>query len=207
MNKWFVISLFFLSLNSYSQDFEGIIEYKMSYTLKSDRYSIDFLEKEMGKNVKIFFKNGFYKELTDSKFMYFQLFRYSDNRIYFKNQPKNDTLYYRSTLADHTSNFDYVIQKKADTLLGVVCDKLTITDNFGTKTYYYSSEYSLDPEYYKNFTFINKYEIVKLMKAVYLKLVMDLEFFKVEIKATNIERKKLPDKVFALPENTILVAQ
>ena len=66
----------------------------------------------------------------------------------------------------------YEISKKTDTILGYVCDQLAVKDKYGTKTYYYSSELSLNPSYYKNFTSSNKDKIVSLMQAVYLRLDM-----------------------------------
>lgn len=191
----------------YSQDFEGVIEYKTNFIPKSNEYTVQFLEAEFGKKITTYIKNGFYKEVTEAKFMSYQLFRYDKNRIYFKNEIEDDTLKYTSTIAKQKSDFTYDIFKKSDTILNVVCDKLVYKDNYGIKTYYYSSEYSLDPEFYKDYTYSNKYDKVKLLKSIYLKLVMEYEPFIVEITATSIKRKKLRKKVFKIPKHKILIEQ
>ena len=192
---------------SYSQDFEGEIKYELNYISKSSQYTLEIMQNEFGTETTTYIKNGFYKEITDSKFMSYQLFRYVDNRIYFQHKVKSDTLWYSLTISEQKLDFKYEIHEKSDTILNIVCDKLIYQDEYGIKTYYYSSDYSLNPELYKDFTYSNKYEILKLMKSVYLKLVMEYEPFIVEITATDIKRKVLNDKVFDLPKHTILIKQ
>lgn len=196
--------LVFNMTSIFSQDFEGIIEYEINFMPKSTDYSIEFMEKELGKKATTYIKNGFYKELTNSKFMSYQLFRYDKDKIYYKHDISGDTLFFSSTIEKKPYKFEYKIEKKADTVLNIICDRLTYTDNYGTKIYYYSSEYSLNPKYYKNFTINNKYEILKLMKSVYLKLVMEYDFFNIEIIATDIKRKKLENETFKIPEGKVL---
>ena len=177
----------------------------MTYVPKSYQYTLSFLEKELGKNVTSYFKNGYYKEITNSNFMGFQLFRHEENKIYYKHSLKDDTLWYSSTIAEHNIEFNYEIVENADTILGVSCDKLIYKDSSGTKSYYYSSEYSLDPEYYRNFTYYNKYEVLKLMRAIYLQFEMETALFKLKVTAINIKRKKLKDRIFRIPKHKQLV--
>lgn len=208
MKKTLTVTLFFVMISfCYSQHFEGIVEYEMHYIPTSDRYTTELMEEAFGKRTKTFFKDGFYKELTDSKFMSYQLFRYDKNKIYYKHTTNDDTLRYISTISTNKSNFKYDLYTKSDTVLTIVCDKLVVRDDYGTKTYYYSSDYSLNPEFYINFTISNKYEIVKLMKSIYLKLEMEYQDFVVEITAKEITRKKLKKKVFKLTKHTTLLEE
>ena len=179
----------------------------MNYIPKSDNYTVEFLESELGTNVKTYIKNGYYKEFSESSFMSIQLFRYDENRIYFKHQIQSDTLIYLSTISKEEPPFEYEIYPKSEMVLGILCDKLVITEKDVTKTFYYSAKYSLNSEYYKNFTYSNKNEILKIMKAVYLKLVMEYNPFIVEIVGTRIKREKLSEEVFELPKHSVLIAQ
>jgi agmatine/peptidylarginine deiminase len=189
----------------YSQDFEGIITYKIEYTSNNTKLSDKELQEEMGTDVTTYFKNGYYKEDTNSQFMSYQLYRHKDTLVYFKNNTKSDTLYFHKTTAKADVDFSYEISKKTDTILGYVCDQLAVKDKYGTKTYYYSSELSLNPSYYKNFTSSNKDKIVSLMQAVYLRLDMSFPEISVHIIATDVRRKKLKKSTFKLPKHTALI--
>jgi hypothetical protein len=72
------------------------------------------------------------------------------------------------------------------------------------KTYYYSSMYSLDPEFCKNYTISKKYEIMKIMKSVYLRLEMEYDSLIVNIKAISIKKTQLENDVFNIPRHKIL---
>ncbi|WP_274475704.1 hypothetical protein [Mangrovimonas aestuarii] len=182
------------------QDFEGIIEYKLEYESKTSTISVEDLEKELGTKAITYFKNGNYMETTDSNFMNFQLYRHSDKRIYFKNKTDRDTLRYVSTVSNVKEPFEYTIVKQSDTILGVVCDKLIINDNQGTKIFYYSSKLPLNPKHYENFNLFNKDDIVAIMEAVYLKMELEYPLFNVVMEAKNIDKKKLSSKYFEVPK-------
>ena len=205
MKKYcFLYLLYLLPSLLYGQDFEGIIHYEMTYHSKSAEFSVEDLEKGGGKYVKSYIKNGYYKELTKSSFMSYQLFRHDHKAMYFKHGMEDDTLYHESTLAKTSNEFSYELYEGTDSILNVLCDKLVVKDKYGTKTYYYSSHYSLNPDYYKNYTLSNKYEILKIMKSIYLRLVMEFEHFVVDITAKTIERKDLKKDTFELPEYKVM---
>lgn len=203
MKKLIFLVITFLPIIAISQDFEGIIEYDISYSNNKTSLSVKSLEEKLGKYVTSYLKNGYYLELTDSEFMSYQLYSYKDNMIYYKNDIKSDTIFYKATNIKSDISLDYKIEKNVDTILGYVCDKIIITDKYSTKEYFYSNKLSLDPAYYKNFYYINKNEIVALMKAYYLRLSMTYNSFTVDIKAKNIIHKKLKKRVFKLPKKRI----
>jgi hypothetical protein len=186
----------------FSQEFEGIVEYDMTVTPKTDQYTADFLKKEFGTKVVLYYKSGFYKEVTvGAKFMSFQLYKNDENKIYYKHQIEDDTLRFKNAIADKNENFDFEIEKNADTVLGKICNKLILKDNYGTKTYFYSSEYKLDPKDYEKYTYANKNELIKVMQAIYLKLIMEYQQFTVELIATKVNRKKLRKREFRIPKH------
>ncbi len=191
---------------SYAQDFEGVVHYKKSYTAKSTSVSINNLETVFGTQSVVYIKNGFYKTIDDVDVMGMQLFRYTENRLYFFNKGK-DTLFYRSTLDNRLKEkFTYTLKKKTDTILGIVCDQLEIkvSPNI-TFVYYFSSKYSLDPSFYKNFTFINKNEILNRMKAVYLRFRVITSEYIYTSEAVDIEKRKLSQSIFDIPKYKILI--
>jgi hypothetical protein len=189
-----------LNLNlTFSQSFEGIVDYELSYISKSPKYSVEFMEKEFGTNVRVFFKDGYYKELTDTKYMSLQLYRNDENRIYYKHEIEDDTLRYFPAIKNLNETFDYKLEKDKEVILSKLCNKLIVNDSYGTKTYYYSSDYPIDPELFKEYTYANKYEILKIMRAIYLKLVMEYEPFTVTYIATDIKPKRLRNKEFKIP--------
>ena len=188
-----------------AQYFEGTIEYDYSYTLKDESLD-ESIFNESGTHGISYFKDGLIKEISDSKYMSYYLLYPKKNRIYYKHDMKDDTLRFNSTFSKETpEKFEYQLFEGTDTILGVICDKLIVFAKYSTNTYYFSSEYPLDPECYKNHNIDNKDKIVNLMKAVYLKLVMDFRAYEVEVTATNINPIKLNKKTFKIPKHSHLL--
>lgn len=193
--------LLLLSDPSFAQDFEGYIEYEIAYKVHTPTISIESLEQNFGTKSRTYFKNGFYKEITNSTYYSFQLFRYDKSEIYFTHEV-DDTLRISSIEAkDKNQKFEYEVFENAATVLGINCHKLVVKDGFGTKSYYYSSKYSLDAEFYRGFTSSNKDKILDLMEAVYLKLDMEYPYYTVFIEATKIKREKLNPTCFQIPKS------
>ncbi|WP_298903922.1 hypothetical protein [uncultured Psychroserpens sp.] len=204
--RWsFIVCL--MTLTMHAQDFEGVITYKSEYPINKTALSNDELKKELGTDVTTYFKNGYYKELTNSRFISYQLFRHNDSMVYYKHNIKSDSLFYSKVNTDKKETFSYKIEKRTDTILGYICDKLIVEGGYGTKTYYYTSELSLNPEYYKNFTIGNKYDIMKLMKAIYLKLEMTYDAISVRVVATEVKKQKLENSVFDIPKHQYMIEQ
>ena len=202
MNK-LILSLLslFIAFNSFAgKDFEGFIKYKMNFTAKVSGVNIEDLEKELGTSVYAHYKEGFYKEISNSSWMSLQLYRHDSAALFFKNHVTDTVFMKVATNDEPIEDFSYAIEENADTILGNVCNKLTVTDKHGTKSFYYSSNYPIDPKHYETFTNANKNQIVKLMKAIYLRLTMSYQLFTVDIEATEIKPMKLEDEMFEIPE-------
>ena len=200
----FIITLLIAGL-SYAQDFEGVVHYKRTFTIIDNRISIDQLEKDYGKKSTVYIKNGYYKSIDDSDFMTMQLYRYTDQKMYFFNK-NTDTLFYLSTNFREKNKYEFHLKKQTDTILGVVCDRLEVKINANlTYIYYFSSKYSLDPEFYKNYTLINKNEILNRMKSIYLKFTGISKDYILTSEAVKIELKKLDESIFDIPKHKILI--
>ncbi|WP_397362520.1 hypothetical protein [Olleya sp. R77988] len=205
MKQLFTLFNLLASIMLYSQEFEGTVTYKMDYTIKSSELDLQELKKLMGTEAKTHFKDGFYLEKTDSDFMSYQLYSPKDTLVYYKNNIKSDTIKYNRVNTKTEEEFTYKIEKNTDTILGYKCDKLIFKDKYGIKTYYYSSELSLDPEDYKFFLVSNKNKIVSLMKAIYLRLEMTFPAFTVDIIATEVKHTQLKKSLFKLPKDHNLI--
>lgn len=201
MKKSLLITIALIhSILMYAQDFEGIIVYKTSYQIKDSSYSLESLRSIGGTKTTTYLKNGFYKEISDSKFMSYHLFRYDKKAIFFKHQMDDDTLRVQSIKAKNPGPFRYEVVQNSDTIMGVLCDKLIFWDRNGKKTYYYSKDYSLNPRFYRKFTASHKNKIQKITGAMYLKIKIEFDGFNVIHTAHKIDRQKLPAGTFDLPE-------
>jgi len=91
------------------------------------------------------------------------------------------------------------ITENAAKVMGINCDLLTIKSKEGTAQYYYSKDYPINPEGYKN----HKYDFwdmyVEKAKAIPLKAIADSEEFYIEATATKIEPMKIDESEFDLP--------
>ncbi len=194
---YFALSVF--PLLSFCQDFEGIVEYEMTYFSKNAKLKVANLEKEMGTHSHVYYKNGFYKDITNSDYYALNIFRHDKSNIYYQHK-NDDTLRVVSVISKEPIPLEYEIFEDAETILGVVCDKLVIKNKYGTKTYYYSSKYSQDPKFYKNYTISSKAKIAALMKAIYLKLEVESPYYNVTILAKKVIPMKLKKKEFEIPK-------
>jgi len=200
----FIITLLIAGLSN-AQDFEGVVHYKRTFTIIDNRISIDQLEKEFGKKSTVYIKNGYYKSMDETDFMSMQLYRYIDHKIYFFNK-NTDTLYYMPTNIPEKNKYEYHLTKKTDTILGTVCDRLEIKINANlTYIYHFSSKYSLDPKFYKNFTLMNKNEILNKIKSIYLRFTAISNELIYTSEAVKIELKKLDNHIFDIPKHKILI--
>jgi hypothetical protein len=204
MKKLLSILLILNGALSSAQDFEGVITYKSTYLDSDMDMSITELEEMYGTETKTFIKNGFYMEVSNTNFIGYQLWRHCDTAVYYRHKRTDDTLLMNYTNLRPGGDFTFKLENNADTILGYPCDLLTVKNDRGTIKYYFSSEFSLDPEYYVNYSHSNKYEIVKLMESIYLRLSVSYEYMHVDLIAVDIERRDLPEKIFEVPENMII---
>lgn len=200
-----ILTLLILSyfLISCQNDFEGIIEYKIEYEIHDKNIDLNSLKKQMGTSTISYIKNGFYKDIANAEFMSFHLFRYTDTSIYYMHSMSDDTLIVKKVNAEPSTKIDIKTEQSSLKILDFDCNKISFEGDFFTYSYYYSPKLKLDPEYYKEFSYNNKYIIMKSMKAPYLKLTMKNKAFTVNITAVNIESKKFDSSVFTQPKNKI----
>jgi hypothetical protein len=194
-----------ISKISFNQNFEGVIHGVTKYVSKIDSVSAEEL---FGQKISLdvtYIKDGFFKVKSSTDFMRMMLWRSADTTLYWFNKTSEDTLWYDKTYSHPDEFNDHYIVEKVDSVAGYLCDALVIRrDDGGTMTYYYSSKLALDPEYYKGSTNSAKYDVMKKIKSIYLKLVIDTSYGVVESRAMSVEWKKLPDAFFEVPEDAVL---
>ncbi|HEY4617264.1 MAG TPA: hypothetical protein VIH09_03625 [Flavobacterium sp.] len=207
MNKTTILFIFLISISVYGQDFEGRIEYKLSYYQKDSKALIDSPEiiKLLGDTSIFISKKGFYKQITNSEYMAFQLYDPEENRLYFKSEIESDTLFYIVGSKIKNTKFEYEIIKNADIILGHVCDKLSVRDTIGQQDYYFANDLKVSPEYFQNFTAFNKNKITDIMKSVFLRVDYSFITFIARMEAITILETKEKDEDFVLPPHKILI--
>ena len=175
--------LIFSSLSS--QHFEGVIQFDMTFESNTEIYYSEQLMDHFGSSMKGFYKDGYYKEVTNAKRFSEKLWRHEENSEYIRHKKGSDSLFVREC-AVPTLPYTYEVSFDVDTVLGHVCDMVRFTQGTSVRDYYYSSSISTDVNFYKNYSRSNKNTIVNIMKAVPLKIVLYYEDFNLTIEAVKI---------------------
>ncbi|MBF7091812.1 hypothetical protein IUY40_09675 [Flavobacterium sp. ALJ2] len=206
MNK-FLISFFLISLELYCQDFEGKIEYKISYKVISDKESEANLKRDLGTKITFVTKNGFYKEITDSEYMNYILYNPNENKLYFTDKLLPKTLFFYKGDKLPNTKIIYKIFKNAETILGHICNKLVYKTEKYEIAFYYSKDLKIDPKYFKNFTYLNKNKNTEIMKSIFLKQIVTTKNYIATTVASKIIFVKISDKEFIKPLHEIIKEQ
>ncbi|KFF06566.1 hypothetical protein [Flavobacterium reichenbachii] len=206
MNKS-LLFFFLISLKLYCQDFEGKVEYKISYKVISTKENEVNLKKDLGTKTTFIVKNGFYKEITDAEYMNYQLYNPKENRLYFTDKFTPKTLYFYRGQKLPNTKVEYKIIKNAETILGHICDVLIYKTDKYEIALYYSKDLKLNPEYFKNFTYLNRNKKAQIMKSIWLKQIITTKDYVATLKASKIIFAKISDSEFIKPQYDLLKEQ
>ncbi len=185
-----------------NNSFEGVITYENEVISKVDSLSAEEILGEVSTKDILFIKDGFYKLISNSDFLHFMLWRSIDESVYFYHLSDSMVLWHSKTnkISEFQPNFK--LKKNVDTILEYPCDELSfIAENGRITKYYFSSQFALEPKFYKNYTHLFKYDIMKLMKSVYLGLTIENDQIISKTRAIKIENIKLEDDIFKVPTN------
>jgi hypothetical protein len=204
----FQFAIFGIAKSQIDKEFEGVITYSHQTIALQQGYDVEQDYKVDGKESKFYYKKGYYKWLFyPNCYVEMEMFHAHDTVIYLKFQP-NDTLYVDLTNIPSETILEYKIFPKADTILGYVCDRLTIKakgkDSEWTRQYSYSDKFPLDPIHYKKYTHNSLNFIYSLIKALPLKIELIYKDRRISYTATQVEAKNIPNDIFFLREGTIL---
>ena len=209
MKKTLIPILFLLTNHIFSQEFEGRITYRNSIEKTDVRNSFDlqnFLA-FMGDTTNVITKGGSYKKITNGNFKPYELYNSSSPICYYKERLASDTLYFIDYRKFNDFDFEYEIESESDTILGYVCDKLTVTDkiNGSVLLCYFAPDLKQDPNNYKDYRQDNMNKIMELTKAVILRYVSLSGGMKIVQEAVTVERLKVGDNEFEIPKDMVLI--
>jgi len=182
---------------AYSQNFEGEMILKNTFTSKIPALTNERLEALIGNKQEYFIKDGDYKSLANGKIITMQLYDKQSNKIYNK-RPNSDTLYWFNASVNTDNVTGYEIKKNAETVLGYPCDALILTTKSGTMTLYYSTKFKLDSSDYKNHQYGNWAFFTARSGALPLKTIIENAQFKMESVVTEIKPMKLETSFFRI---------
>lgn len=204
--------LLFLQINIFGQtkEFEGEIHYLNLYQFEVKGIDTMAILKDFGSFSKYYYKNGFYKwtfEECKIKEEYyssvtgktFDRYEHSDT-LFFQNDSEGDTL------------LRYEIIENSDTICGYACNRLNVlVGNKNNKEallmrfIFYAPELVVDPEKFRDFGAYCNYEVYKITKSAFLRIVMQTPYwpFTLRMEATKVIPRSLNINEVSLPENAI----
>jgi hypothetical protein len=184
-----------------AQSFEGKITYSSIYKSKSPQLKDAQLATMMGTTQDYYIKGADYKSVFNGSYIKMQLYNSKENRSYTLTA-KSDSLY----CEDYSKNKDvatkFEVQKRNETVMGVLCDVLIVYTPKSKTSYYYSTKYGVNPALFNKHAYGNWYFVISKTKALPLKTISENEQFTSISTAVNISPMKLETKVFELPRNS-----
>lgn len=135
----------------------------------------------------------------------FDLYNKADNKMYLKKR-NNDTIYWSDCgiPGKKIKNFKFTAGK--ENILGIVCNQLIIQYEKTAQVHYYNSDSILtNPAWFTNFKLDGENVIDQKEKSIFLKSENEYDHFTMISRAVKISREKIPEKIFKIPANAILI--
>jgi len=183
----------------FSQSFEGTITYANRYKSKSTQVTDEQLSSMMGTTQEYYIKGGDYKSAFNGGFIKMQLYKAKENKSYTLTA-KSDSLYWE----DYGNNKDvatsFEVEKAKETILGQLCDVITVITPKSRTSYFYTSKYGINPGLFIKHQYGNWYYMVSRAKAVPLKTVYEDAQLVLTSTAVKITATSLSDSTFSLTD-------
>ena len=209
MEKILLAFFMFITAALYGQqsvkEFEGVITYKTTITLKEKGLDIDKLYKLFGKERKYYFKAGKYKWVPQDVKLEFEIFNPTfSGSVIINKFNLNDTLFYVD-MSNKGDTVASVKKGKKATVLNIPCNVATfrVTNENSNSDLFRTIYYPIDSlayanSYYDKFKAMGQNYIARYTNALPLRMEMDRKEqpFVIIYEATNIEWKSIPDKEF-----------
>lgn len=186
------------AVSAQNNDFEGIITYKLEYGANTDPAKAAQLKYMFGDSVRLYIKGNNYKQhYVNSKWLQEATYLGATNKFYMVFQ-KFDTVYSVdcSRADDKYEIRAYPYEQQA--VLNHNCGQLVLMGERSLRTFYYALDMQLArPDFSAHK--IGGFDLyMSKAKAPYLYQRIQNESGIQELKAVNISREELPDKVFEL---------
>ena len=193
-----IISLLLITLiytTSFSQSFEGKIEYVNAYKSRIPNYTDAQLTEMLGTKQEFYIKDGDYKSVLNGTYVQWQRYVNSENTLYTKTS--NNAIPMKQDASTNPDEItDTVINKNALEILGYSCDEIIFTCKSGTQKYYFNSKLAVDPKLFAKHQFGNWSALVSLAKALPLKSIIETAQFSLENTAVAVTPQKLKKDFF-----------
>jgi hypothetical protein len=197
-------TLFFLFLlvafiSVSAQDFEGKIQYEVTYTSKSPAMKEEQLRAIMGTQHEYLYKDGNYKTvIAPGAMMQWQLYINADNKLY-NQYSNNTTILWSDGAVNADSVLRVAVRKNALEVAGFTCDELTLHCKSGTWRYYYTAQIKASARLFRQHLYGNWYAYLQQSGALPLKYIVDMPQYTIETTAMQVLPMKLEDQLFRLP--------
>lgn len=199
--RYLILLLVCLGTYAQSQTFEGKIVYRNSYISKIPQLSDAQFTTLMGDKQEYFIKGADYKSVLNGTYSQMQIYNHDENKIYHK-LSLSDTLYWIDAGKENDPVVSHVVEKKKETILGYVCDVITIKTKDGSIAYYFNEKLGVDPLAFQNHHYMDFDFIMKHTKALPLKAITETKQFRMESVAIEIVPQKLEKSLFVIPPGT-----
>lgn len=188
-----------------TQSFQGTIQYRVVCEVKEKTMSEFEMQSSLGNFQSYQFRGSDMLMTNNGKILIWQWYKADESRIYQKTGGQDKITYLPASRI--TDEIQKVIPlKKEKMILGKRCKGIQLHKYSGTFTYYYTADYAINPEIFKNLIFENWNQLFALIKAVPLQMIMENEQFKVVMTATQVRKGKTNDLDFQLPEPQFIEA-
>ncbi len=210
MKKITLLILSFLTLNSFSQNFSGEIEYKYSIIPKEKSQYIDSIM-ELNKDVKINYliTDSFYKstKYNEGEYVYSYTYDNISKRMYDDYADRAYITYRDSRKANYEYYGSTILKDSTEVISGLNCFLVKYDSEFGDSKSYYSDKIKVNYESFKDHKIGNWYEKLKEVDgSISIKNITEYEKYAEVRKAVKITEKPLGSNYFELPKDKIIVA-
>lgn len=182
-----------------AQSFEGKIIYQKTYKSRTPGTTDKQYNTMLGNMENYYIKGANYRYDTNGNFLLWQIYISKDKKIYSKIAHSSTILW-----DDVTVNTDkitsIVLHKGVTTILGYLCDELTIHFEANYQKYYFNAKLGIDSKLYANHLYGDWYTYLSKANAVPLKIISRSDKYFFESIATEIKPMKLADSFFTLPQ-------
>jgi hypothetical protein len=187
----------------YGQAFEGEIVYQTIYTSKMTGVADSRIANAMGDRNEFYVQNGNYKNITNGTVFHWQLYLHADNRLY-EQMSNSGAILWVDGMKDKDTVYHSAIRFGAETILGYLCNELTLFCRTGIQKYYFTDKFPADGRLFARHRYGNYADYMSRANAIPLKFIIDTKEFKVESTAVLIKPGHLDTALFTLPPGALL---
>jgi TonB family protein len=180
-----------------SEEFEGIVKYKIEVRSKVDFISNKAISNLFltGGSLTTYIKKGNYLQSTSKHDLYYIN---EKQRAFFKFKT-SDTLYYLDYNADVAPVINVSKEKASRLIAGYNCDIIIVKTKDEIKKYYYSPLLAQNPDYDRDNKLGNFNVYMKEAGAVWLAEEVETDLYFIATTATKVEPRTVEQTIFDLP--------